>query len=253
MDADTTAEAFADSWEILLGSSPGWWVERRQGLVGGITGIGLPSFNGVWAYGRNPDMRALEAVLDRIADTNVPYCLQARSETEAVAAVADRRGMIPGEEVPLMVLEDTSSLSDIAPPDLRIRELSPADRDVHVAVAAAGFEIDVQHFEQLISPEVSQLRGWRAYVGEVDGDPVTTGGGFTHDDRVGVFNIATPPAHRRRGYGAAVTMRAVRDGVGAGAHWAWLQASPDGRPVYERLGFRTLERWRFWVAPGGLG
>ena len=252
MDADTAAEAFADAWEILLGSSPGWWVERRQGLVGGTTTIRLPSFNGVWAYGRNPDGGALEDLLGRVADTNLPYCLQARPEAEAVAEVARGRGMIPGQEIPLMALERAEGVPDVAPPGLRLRELSAADADTHVAVAAAGFEIDVHHFRQLITPELSQLRGWRAYVGEVEGDPVTTGGGFTRGEWVGVFNIATPRAYRHRGYGAAVTIRAIRDGARDGARWAWLQASPDGRPVYERLGFRTLERWRFWVAPGGV-
>ena len=118
-------------------------------------------------------------------------------------------------------------------------------------VAAAGFGIDVEHFRQLITPEVSRLRGWRAYVGEGGGDLVATGGGFTHGDQVGVFNIATPPSHRRRGYGAALTARAVSDGVRDGATWAWLQATSDGLPVYERLGFKTVERWRFWIAAGG--
>jgi N-acetylglutamate synthase len=67
------------------------------------------------------------------------------------------------------------------------------------------------------------------------------------EDHVGVFNVATPSRHRRRGYGAAVTARVVADGVAAGASWAWLQSSPSGYAIYERLGFRTLERWLTWV------
>jgi predicted GNAT family acetyltransferase len=69
----------------------------------------------------------------------------------------------------------------------------------------------------------------------------------TLDDYVGVFNVATPPEHRRRGYGAAITARVVSDGLAAGARWAWLQSSPAGYRVYEELGFRTLERWLAWV------
>jgi predicted GNAT family acetyltransferase len=63
------------------------------------------------------------------------------------------------------------------------------------------------------------------------------------------FNIATPPADRRRGYGAAVTARAVTDGLAAGARWSWLQSSVAGYPVYERLGFRTVESWQSWLSP----
>ena len=64
------------------------------------------------------------------------------------------------------------------------------------------------------------------------------------DGHVGVFNIATPPEHRGRGYGRAVTARVVADGVRAGARTAYLQASPMGLGVYQRMGFRTGETWR---------
>ena len=87
----------------------------------------------------------------------------------------------------------------------------------------------------------------RSYVGEIDGEIVTTAVGVTVGDRVGVFNVATPSQHRRRGYGAAITVRVVEDGLAGGATWAWLQSSPSGYGVYEALGFPTLERWLAWV------
>jgi GNAT superfamily N-acetyltransferase len=63
---------------------------------------------------------------------------------------------------------------------------------------------------------------------------------------VGLLAIATLPEHQRRGYGAALTVRALIDGRAAGASWAWLQASDPGLPVYERLGFRTIEASACW-------
>jgi predicted GNAT family acetyltransferase len=78
---------------------------------------------------------------------------------------------------------------------------------------------------------------------------VTTGLGVTIDTSVGIFNIATPPEFRRRGYGAAVTARAITDGLEAGATWAWLQSSAIGLRVYEALGFRTSEEWTCWQSP----
>jgi predicted GNAT family acetyltransferase len=100
---------------------------------------------------------------------------------------------------------------------------------------------------RLLPPVVLNLDGMRAYVGEVDGEVVTTALGMTRADNVGIFNVATPPEHRRRGYGAAVTARAAADGFAAGATWAWLQSSTAGYHVYEAIGFRTLERWLCWV------
>ena len=77
---------------------------------------------------------------------------------------------------------------------------------------------------------------------------MTTGIGVTLGAFVGIFNVATPPAQRRRGYGAAVTARAVTDGLAAGAAWSWLQSSPPGYRVYESLGFQTLESWHTWLS-----
>ena len=61
----------------------------------------------------------------------------------------------------------------------------------------------------------------------------------------GVFNIATVPAYRGRGYGRAVTSRIVADGVARGADLAYLQSSEDGYPLYESMGFRTVETWTY--------
>jgi GNAT superfamily N-acetyltransferase len=129
-----------------------------------------------------------------------------------------------------------------------IRELVPAEAHLHAQAAAAGFEMPVEPLLSLMTPAYLELPGVRCYLGEVDGQPVTTGLGVTLGFYVGISDIATLPAHRRRGYGAAVTARAVADGLAAGATWAWLQSSELGYPVYERLGFRTAEVWSCWLS-----
>jgi ribosomal protein S18 acetylase RimI-like enzyme len=249
IDTETVAQAFAETWRWLLNCSPGWWGEVEGGAVGGVTGVRLPGLNGVWAYDAHVEPEAIEHLLGRVASTGLPHCLQAREEAaEALAGLAARRGMIPDEDVPLMVLEAAGDLSDAGPGELIIRELSLVERPVHTTLAAAGFETDQEHFDRLITPEVAGLAGARCYVGEMDGEAVTTGFGLTRGEWVAIFNIATPPAHRRRGYGAAVTARAVRDGFKDGASRAWLQSSPAGRRVYEQLGFKTVSLWRCWIA-----
>jgi N-acetylglutamate synthase len=65
----------------------------------------------------------------------------------------------------------------------------------------------------------------------------------------GLFNIATLPRYRRRGYGRAVTMELVRAGSAAGAPTAYLYASEMAEPVYESAGFRTEEYLTIITAP----
>jgi hypothetical protein len=54
---------------------------------------------------------------------------------------------------------------------------------------------------------------------------------------------------RRRGYGAALTARAVLDVIAAGARRALLMSSEMGLTTYERLGFQTLEVWSYCERP----
>ena len=251
IDADMAASALAETWQQLLRAFPEGWVVREGGVVAGVSGVPLPTLNGVWAEHVDPDPRTVAALLDRVAATGLPHCLQLRpGSSPALAELAAKRGMSrEGQEDPLMVMEDPASLRRAQPiAGLEIRQLRPDEAQLHVRVAAAGFETPQELFRRMITPGALRLPGVRCYVGEADGHLVTTGIGVTLGAFVGIFNVATPPAHRRRGYGAAVTARAVTDGLAAGAKWSWLQSSPPGYQVYQRLGFRTIESWHTWLS-----
>ena len=78
---------------------------------------------------------------------------------------------------------------------------------------------------------------------------MTTGLGFRTGNTIGVNNIATIESARRQGLGAAMTERVAADGLADGCEVAILQSSPMGRPVYERLGYRTVVDYDQWIEP----
>jgi GNAT superfamily N-acetyltransferase len=248
--ADRAAVALTEAWQRLLGAVAGGWALPAAGAVALVTGIREPTLNGVWSTRTDPDPTVVAALLDRVAATRLPHCVQLYpGSSRALATLAAARGMRQDREYPLMVLEDAERLGrDQQVARLKIRQLDPGDAGLHVSVAAAGFGVGEERFRQLIPPAVLRLPGVRCYVGEADARPVATGLGVTIGPSVGVFNVATVPASRGLGYGGALTARVVSDGLAAGAAWSWLQSSPRGAGLYARLGFRSVGSFQLWLS-----
>ena len=92
---------------------------------------------------------------------------------------------------------------------------------------------------------------WRYYVGRLAGAPGDTAEPLTTAGAAAVHHVVTLPPPRRRGIGAAMTAHALREARGRGCRVGVLTASPDGRGLYHRLGFRAYCQFRRYVwAPG---
>ncbi|QKW25397.1 GNAT family N-acetyltransferase [Streptomyces seoulensis] len=87
-----------------------------------------------------------------------------------------------------------------------------------------------------------------AYLGHRDGVPVTCAGTVAAAGRLFVVLVATLPEWERRGYGEAVTRKALHEGARAtGLTRATLHATAAGAPVYPRIGFEPNSPMRFYT------
>ncbi|CAL9596058.1 hypothetical protein SUDANB6_05357 [Streptomyces sp. enrichment culture] len=86
-----------------------------------------------------------------------------------------------------------------------------------------------------------------AYLGVRDGTPVACAATIESEGCLFVVLVATDPAHERRGYGEAVTRKALYEGGRAtGITRAALHATAAGAPVYPRIGFEPNSPMRFY-------
>lgn len=86
-----------------------------------------------------------------------------------------------------------------------------------------------------------------AYLGVRDGAPVTCAATVEADGRLFVVLVATAPEWERRGYGEAVTRKALYEGArGTGLARATLHATAAGAPVYPRIGFEPNSPMSFY-------
>ncbi|MEV6180448.1 GNAT family N-acetyltransferase [Streptomyces sp. NPDC052015] len=89
-----------------------------------------------------------------------------------------------------------------------------------------------------------QVYAYLAMRGDV---PVSCAGTIAADGRLFVVLVATDPEWQRRGYGEAVTRKALYEGARAtGLTRATLHATVAGAPVYPRIGFKPNSPIRFY-------
>ena len=71
-----------------------------------------------------------------------------------------------------------------------------------------------------------------------------------HDGDAGITLVATHPNAQGQGLATALMKQALRDARARGCTTTTLEASPAGKPVYERMGYQalgTLEMWEHRV------
>jgi GNAT superfamily N-acetyltransferase len=252
-DAESAAAALNATWATMCQVAPGGSYVERAGVARARTGIPVPMFNGVWGTASNVDPGEVLNAVAEFAAGELPWNVQLRpgypGELDEELA---RRGLTRTAEIPLMVLPDPASLATVlaeSPATFR-RVESFTDVDSTLSLLERGFGMPPS-----LSRNAFPLRllfmadTWLATAGE----DVSTGLGMTYGGWCGIFNVATPEEHRGRGYGAAATAQVVEAARAAGARGAYLQSSPMGLPVYQRLGFVTGELWRQWMPTAYVG
>ena len=255
--ANAAVTALLGALRTLMGARPqGEWIEM-QDLVLYSANLPLPRFNGVVVLGAEARRDPAAAWLQELASRDLPYGIFARpNAAQWVDRLAVDNGLTTVEHEPFMCHTRPGDVADSThgsdPDGLTIDTLDPSDPEqvaTGARLLAEGFEAPPGLLDPLVAPEVLTLPGMTAYIGRAGGRPCATGFGALGEGHVGVFNIAIPAPDRRRGLGRAVTARVIADGVGAGAHTAYLQASPMGFHLYERMGFRTVETWSCYYPP----
>jgi hypothetical protein len=136
-----------------------------------------------------------------------------------------------------------------AQPGVDVREVRDADElAIAERVLVEGYpmpELEPLRPGDLLNPTLLRP-DTRVWVASAAGEPAAVAAAHHHAGVTLVEYVATLPAARGRGAGAAVTWAATLSDPAAPAV---LIASDDGRPVYERMGYIAVERWTVWLRP----
>jgi GNAT superfamily N-acetyltransferase len=155
----------------------------------------------------------------------------------------------------------------------QLRPARPADLDVLVAHRLEMWRDIGGRTEHSIRAHGPHYRAWarsrlrtgelEAVVAEVDGQVVGSGAlwWMAEQPRPGLYaptapyilSMYTDPAYRGLGVATAIVKALLRAARRGGAARVSLHASPQGRGVYERLGFESTAEMRKWLRrPRGM-
>jgi GNAT superfamily N-acetyltransferase len=154
-------------------------------------------------------------------------------------------GLEEAETELAMALPLSAARESPAPPGLEIRRVStPQELAAYARLSAANWlppDPWVLRYYDLAAPWLLDpaSRQW-LFLGLWDGAVVATASLTVGGGVVGVYNVATLPAMRRRGIGSAMTLAPLLAARRQGHHTAILQAAPDGVGLYRRLGFQPF-------------
>jgi GNAT superfamily N-acetyltransferase len=181
------------------------------------------------------------------AGTENPYVDAMVDEGEAYA-VWSRGDRVRGR------VEDPSLAMPALGLGLAGADLSGGERDPDAPPLDVVGAINDRAYEQgdVLRPLFAAAEGadgLRAHGIRVDGEWACVLLTLRVEDDVAVHYVATESAFRRRGLASGLLRAALEQARDEGAVTATLQASPDGLPVYERLGFRRVATLRAFLRP----
>jgi hypothetical protein len=252
--ADLEHENMIETMSTTVAGAAGSLVRRRNGVVLFASGLPIRLFNQVVIEAATATDDEIAAAVATMRDRGERYVLHLRrGADDRFRDAVERLGLAHDpDETPLpgMALHPIPATELPVPDGHEIRLVATdSGMDDHIRTAALGFGMPEAMLRTLIRLDDWRRPGVSVYVGYTDGEPVTTGLGYRTGRTIGVYNIATVESARRHGLGAAMTVRVARDGLAAGCDVAILQASDMGRPIYERLGYRTVVEYDGWIEP----
>ena len=228
----------------------GAYVSVEPDLVLADSGLACDTFNFVCRARLTPSTaarRTAEAVNHfRAAGRPFSWWLGPGYSPDSLSQILRDQGLFEAESEVAMALDLTEIQS--SPPDVegltihRVR--TEEDLHAYATLSAANWDPPDPHVLQYYALAAPVLLDASApqwlYLGRIQGEAVATADATFGGGVVGLYNIATRPAFRRRGIGFAMTRAPLIEARAEGWSRGILQAAAGGLSVYQRLGFRPF-------------
>lgn len=231
--------SYIDGAEVVL---------RGNAFIG-LTGGPTADFN-MALFGEDPDeLTILNDFVSRANDTGVSaMAVMSGAARGRLDPVAKAKGLIPAGTAPLMARSGASR--DKPSSEFVTKRVTEAhEMSIFGDLAASAFAMDRAWVDRTFAAasllDAPAMAFYVAYRGDVPMSAVcTTGRGST----VGIWTMSTPTDKQRQGAGRALLLAVMQAHVKRGAETFYLIATAAGKPLYDKLGFDTVDELSIWLA-----
>lgn len=249
MDFLPVEENLRQSFRVLAVDRPRADVMELPGLTIASLGARFQMFNAAFlnSFATQPEFESrLETSREHFRARGLPWSFWIcedwldRALRRRLPQICQKYGLRLSSEMPGMAAASMDEPSRRLP-SLEIRHVDSARLLADFrGIGAVSFHVPIDWFCEVFDESLPVSRpDFRCWVGYLDGTPVATAASVPSRGVIGLYNIATAPGYRGRGFAEVITRHAAE---AAGNQPLVLQATSHGLHLYERLGFRAVTR-----------
>ncbi|SNY43072.1 GNAT family N-acetyltransferase [Paractinoplanes atraurantiacus] len=225
-------DAILANWRSYLLS----WGHEYRDATKFRSGVPQPALNGVVRRGGIPIEEAIAAARHHLE--GVPWAWRVGpDEPPDTGWQLIHHGAHRVAESPIMALHLRAPVEVPLVPGLEIGLAE--DLKTWVEAYAPSFGAPPDQVPAIAEAE-TRIPGVTRFEARLNNRVVATAALHENEGVAGLYTITTATTHRGRGIGAALTAATLEHARRRGLRLATLQATPDGEPLYERLGFETV-------------
>ncbi len=162
--------------------------------------------------------------------------------------IARELGLVEAGSAPLMALDDPSPRP--VDPGFAVHQVrDEKSLGVVADLVAAAFSLDREWVGRTFcSKALLEVPSLSFFLASTQGEPISAVTTTAGPNVVGIWSMATAPQHQRRGAGRAALLAAIDHHRRRGAKAFYLIATPAGKPLYDSVGFGTVDDCTLWIA-----
>jgi ribosomal protein S18 acetylase RimI-like enzyme len=209
----------------------------------------VPAFNGAGLFSEDLfNDNTLSAIDSHFRERGRPYSIVTIDGLgDAGRTRLLSRGYYEFDASPAMLLEGEPNRWNTNSGATVRQVTTPEDLSAFRHVISKVFHISPLEVDLILNDGVLKISKTRNYLGLVRDTPVATATLVLEGNLPGIWNVGTLPDYRRRGISTEIMHRLIEDSAALGFSSTMLLASPDGLPLYRKLGYRTLSTLRMYA------